>query len=102
MEGTDQNVLSTIKAFNTFNGEWLLRIIGSKGHYDREKLSIISAIKFSVSYLDHPNIPWVPISLEEVLRVAGAVSLNKSDGVFTAKNLGVKGSHSDDLLINWS
>ena len=42
---------------------------------------------------------WVPISLEEVLRVAGAVSLSKSDGVFTAKNLGVKGRHSDDLLL---
>ncbi|MFD0824426.1 DNA phosphorothioation-dependent restriction protein DptH [Neobacillus sp. M.A.Huq-85] len=99
VEGTDENVLSTIKAFNTFNGEWLLRIIGSKGHYDREKLSIISAIKYSVSYLDHPNILWVPISLEEILRVAGAVSLNKSEGIFTAKNLGVKGSHSDDLLL---
>ncbi|MRX73053.1 DNA phosphorothioation-dependent restriction protein DptH [Bacillus lacus] len=99
VEGTDENVLNTIKAFNTFNGEWLLRIIGSKGHYDREKLSIISAIKFSVSYFDHPNITWVPISLEEVLRVAGAVSLSKSDGIFTAKNLGVKGSHSDDLLL---
>lgn len=99
VEGTEENVLATIKAFNTFNGEWLLRIIGSKGHYDREKLSIISAIKYSVSYFDHPDILWVPISLEEVLRVAGAVSLNKSDGVFTAKNLGVKGSHSDDLLL---
>lgn len=99
IEGTDENVLNTIKAFNTFNGEWLLRIIGSKGHYDREKLSIISAIKYSVSYFDHPNILWVPISLEEILRVAGAVSLNKGDGVFTAKNLGVKGSHSDDLLL---
>lgn len=97
--GTDENVLNTIKAFNTFNGEWLLRIIGSKGHFDREKLSIISAIKYAVSYFDHPDILWVPISLEEVLRVAGAVSLNKSDGVFTAKNLGVKGSHSDDLLL---
>ncbi|MDX5476213.1 MAG: DNA phosphorothioation-dependent restriction protein DptH [Bacillaceae bacterium] len=99
VSGTDENVQNTIKAFNTFNGEWLLRIIGSKGHYDREKLSIISAIKYSLSYLDHPNILWVPISLEEVLRVAGAVSLSKSEGVFTAKNLGVKGSHSDDLLL---
>ena len=51
VEGTNRNVLNTIKAFNTFNGEWLLRIIGSKGHFDREKLSIISAIKYSVSYL---------------------------------------------------
>lgn len=99
VEGSDQNVLETIRAFNTFNGEWLLRIIGSKGQFDREKLSIISAIKFSVSYFDHPDITWIPVSLEEILRVAGAVSLNKSEGVFTAKNLGVKGSHSDDLLL---
>ncbi|ALC90598.1 restriction endonuclease [Bacillus sp. FJAT-18017] len=99
VEGTDQNVLETIRAFNTFNGEWLLRIIGSKGQFDREKLSIISAIKFSVSYFDHPDIKWIPVSLEEILRVAGAVSLNRSEGVFTAKNLGVKGSHSDDLLL---
>jgi DNA phosphorothioation-dependent restriction protein DptH len=99
INGSDENVFNTIKAFNTFNGEWLLRIIGSKGHYDREKLSIISAIKYSVSYFDHPNILWIPVSLEEILRVAGAVSLNKSEGVFTAKNLGVKGSHSDDLLL---
>ncbi|WP_419883513.1 DNA phosphorothioation-dependent restriction protein DptH [Peribacillus sp. B-H-3] len=99
VEGTDEHVLNTIKAFNTFNGEWLLRIIGSKGHFDREKLSILSAIKYAVSYFDHKDITWIPISLEEILRVAGAVSLSKSDGIFTAKNLGVKGSHSDDLLL---
>ena len=99
VDGTDDNVLNTIKAFNTFNGEWLLRIIGSKGHYDREKLSIISAIKYAISYFDHSNILWVPISMEEILRVAGAVSLNKRDGIFTAKNLGVTGRHSDDLLL---
>lgn len=99
VEGTKENVLNAIKAFNTFNGEWLLRIIGSKGHYAREKLSIISAIKYAVSYFDHPNIVWVPISMEEILRVAGAVNLNKRDGVFTAKNLGMSGQHSDDLLL---
>lgn len=88
-----------IKSFNSFNGEWLLRVIGSKGHYDREKLSILSAIKYSLSYFDHPNILWVPISMEEVLRIAGVVGLNKSDGVFTAKNLGIHGSQSDDLLL---
>ena len=99
VEGTDENVDNTIKAFNTFNGEWLLRIIGSKGHYDREKLSIISAIKYSLSYFDHSNILWVPISLEEILRVAGVVNLTKTDGIFTAKNLGITGSHSDDLLL---
>lgn len=99
VEVTQQGILNTVKAFNTFNGEWLLRIIGSKGHFAREKLSIISAIKLSLAYFDHPNILWVPISLEEILRVAGAVSLNKSEGIFTAKNLGVTGAHSDDLLL---
>lgn len=99
ISGTIENVRNAVKAFNVFNGEWLLRIIGSKGHNTKEKLSIISAIKFAVSYLDHPDILWIPISLEEILRVAGAVNLNKSDGVFTAKNLGVKGVHSDDLLL---
>lgn len=96
---TQQGILNTVKAFNTFNGEWLLRIIGNKGHFTREKLSIISAIKLSLAYFDHPSILWVPISLEEILRVAGAVSLNKSEGLFTAKNLGVTGAHSDDLLL---
>ncbi|KQL33524.1 DNA phosphorothioation-dependent restriction protein DptH [Bacillus sp. FJAT-25509] len=99
VEGTDQNVFNAVNAFNTFNGEWLLRIIGSKGQYSREKLSIISAIKYSLSYFSHPDILWVPISLEEILRVAGAVGLSKSDGVFTAKNLGFSGAHSDDLLL---
>lgn len=94
-----EKAIDIIKAFNTFNGEWLLRIIGSKGHYSREKFSIISAIKFALAYFDHPSIRWVPISLEEILRVAGSSNLSKSDGIFTAKNLGVKGAHSDDLLL---
>ncbi|MFC0015087.1 MULTISPECIES: DNA phosphorothioation-dependent restriction protein DptH [Allobacillus] len=96
----DENKVNhVIRAFNAFNGEWLLRIVGSKGHYDKEKLSIISAIKYAMAFFNHTNILWVPVSLEEVLRVAGAVGLNKGNGVFTAKNLGVKGSHSDDLLL---
>ncbi|USK35048.1 DNA phosphorothioation-dependent restriction protein DptH [Bacillus sp. F19] len=95
----NENIDDAIRAFNTINGEWLLRVIGSKGHFSREKVSIISAIKYSLSYFYHPNIVWVPISLEEILRVSGAVKLSKSEGVFTAKNLGVKGSHSDDLLL---
>lgn len=99
VESTESEVDSTVKAFNTFNGEWLLRIIGSKGHYDREKLSIISAIKYTLAYYDHDDILWVPISLEEILRVAGAVGLSQIDGVFSAKNLGLSGAHSDDLLL---
>ncbi len=99
IEGTNENIKNTIQAFNTFNGEWLLRIIGSKGYTDREKLTIISAIKYVLAFLNHPNIKWIPISLEEILRVAGVYNLAKKDGIFSAKNLGVSGPHSDDLLL---
>lgn len=99
IESNYKDIRNTIQAFNTFNGEWLLRIIGSKNYLDREKLSIVSAIKYTLAYLDHPNIKWIPISLEEVLRVAGVYNLSKSGGIFTAKNLGVTGVHSDDLLL---
>ncbi|WP_236823039.1 DNA phosphorothioation-dependent restriction protein DptH [Bhargavaea massiliensis] len=99
IKGTEQKVRDAVKAFNTFNGEWLLRIIGSKGHYDREKLSIISGIKYTLAYYNHENILWVPISLEEILRIAGAVGLSQTDGVFSARNLGLSGAHSDDLLL---
>lgn len=99
IEGTENNIKNTIQAFNTFNGEWLLRIIGTKGYADREKLSIISAIKYTLAYLDHPNIKWIPISLEEILRVAGVFNLSKAGGIFSAKNLGIQGPTSDDLLL---
>jgi len=99
IDGSNKNIERAIKSFNIFNGEWLLNIIGNKDYRDIEKLSVISAIKYAVSYLDHENILWIPISLEEILRVAGAFGLSKSGGVFTAKNLGVKGRHSDDLLL---
>lgn len=96
---TDEQINSAIRTFNTINGEWLLKIVGSKGQFSREKLSIISAIKYSLSFLDTKDIIWVPISLEEILRVAGVVNLTKSGGIFSAKNLGVTGSTSDDLLL---
>ncbi|KGX89831.1 DNA phosphorothioation-dependent restriction protein DptH [Pontibacillus halophilus JSM 076056 = DSM 19796] len=93
------DIHAAIRAFNTINGEWLLRIIGSKGHFSREKLSIVSAIKYTLSFYQHKDITWVPISLEEILRVAGAVKLTKSEGVFSASNLGVRGATSDDILL---
>lgn len=99
VETNEENIKQAIQAFNTFNGEWLLRIVGNRENYSKEKLSIVSGIKYMLAYFDHQDILWVPISLEEILRVAGAASLNKSDGIFTAKNLNAHGVHSDDLLL---
>lgn len=95
----EEQINSAIRSFNAINGEWLLRIMGRKDQFPKEKLSTISAIKYSLGFLDTEDIIWVPISLEEILRVAGVVNLTKSEGLFSAKNLGVRGPTSDDLLL---
>lgn len=46
------------------------------------------------------NIIWIPISLEEILRVSGSVGLAQKGSIFSAKNLGFEqGATSDDLLL---
>ena len=92
--------LKLINMFNAINGDWLLRLISSKrGHFSREKISILSAVNTMLAILKHPDIVWVPLSLEEILRVSGSVGLKKSEGLFSAKNLGSLGPHCDDLLM---
>ncbi|MGQ3380773.1 DNA phosphorothioation-dependent restriction protein DptH [Priestia endophytica] len=95
----DIDTSKLINIFNSINGDWLLRLIGNNTQFPREKISILSAVKFSLAYFYHPDIIWVPLSLEEILRVSGAVGLKQSEGLFSAKNLGVSGSRSDDLLL---
>ncbi|WP_165763737.1 DNA phosphorothioation-dependent restriction protein DptH [Halalkalibacter urbisdiaboli] len=88
-----------INLFNSINGDWLLRLISNNSQFPREKLSLLSAVKFSLAYFAHPDIHWVPLSLEEIFRVSGAVGLKQKEGLFSASNLGVSGSQSDDLLL---
>lgn len=99
------DVHKIINLFNAVNGDWLLRLVSSKkggkdSTFSREKISIVAAIKFMLAFLKHKDIIWVPVSLEEMLRVSGGVGLSKDDGVLSAKNLGFeKGPTSDDLLF---
>ena len=90
-----------INMFNAINGDWLLRLVSSKSYFDKEKISILSAIKLSMAYFNHKDIIWVPISLEEILRVSGGAGLKKSEGIFSAKNLGFEnsGATSDDIML---
>lgn len=97
MNISQKNVDNTIKLFNSINGEWLLRVISNNSTYEREKISIISAVKYSLAILDHPEIIWIPISLEEILRIAGTVKLPKREGIFSKSR--TQGKHSDDLLL---
>ena len=86
--------------FNAINGDWLLRLLSSKSHFPKEKISILSAIKLGLAKFKNENITWVPISLEEVLRVSGGAGLKQSEGFLSAKNLGFdNGVTSDDILF---
>ena len=107
VEANLDDVHKIINLFNAINGDWLLRLVSSKKEkgnkestFSREKISIVAAIKFMLAFLKHKDIVWVPISLEEMLRVSGGAGLSKDEGVLSAKNLGFeKGPTSDDLLF---
>ena len=93
-------VRKLIDMFNAVNGDWLLKLISSKSNFPKEKISIQSAIKLALAFLKKDNIIWIPISIEEVLRVSGSIGLAKNDGLFSAQNLGYKNEvTSDDLLM---
>ena len=103
-----EDVAKIINLFNAINGDWLLRLVSSKkligankeSTFSREKISIVAAIKFMLAFLRHPDIVWIPISLEEMLRVSGGAGLSSADGILSYKNLGFeKGPTSDDLLF---
>lgn len=102
-----QGIYDIINLFNAVNGDWLLNLLTMKNttsnkasNYSREKMSLLSAIKYCKAKFRHKNITWVPISLEEMLRVSGALGLSKKDGLLSAKNLQFdKGSTSDDILM---
>lgn len=95
----EERIEDVIKAFNTFNGEWLLRAVQGKSHDKREKMSIVSAIKRSLLFFETENVLWVPISMEEIVRVTGNIKLSKKEGIFSGKTIGKKGNCSDDLLM---
>lgn len=103
-----EDVNKLINIFNAVNGDWLLRLITAKkavgvnagSMFTKEKISIAASIKFMLSYLKHENILWIPLSLEEILRVSKGVGLSQKDGLLSAKNLGFEdGATSDDLLF---
>lgn len=99
VEVREESIEHIIKSFNTFNGEWLLRAVQNRAHDKREKMSIVAAIKHSLKIFDKAAIQWVPVSMEEIVRVAGNIRLNKKDGLFSGKTIGRKGNCSDDLML---
>lgn len=102
-----ENINEIISLFNAVNGGWMLRLITAKklsgaadSYFSREKMSILSAVKVCMAYYSHPDIVWIPVSLEEMLRVSGGAGLSQKEGLLSAKNLGFEQRPtSDDVLL---
>ncbi|MNB78871.1 AAA-like domain protein [compost metagenome] len=95
----DEVLPPIINFFNAINGNWLLRLLAQKNQFPKEKISILSAVKLALAAFSHRDIIWIPISMEEILRISGGTGLRQSEGLFSARNLGKFGSYSDDLLL---
>lgn len=85
--------------FNCLNGSWMLDIVKKSEDQIREKMSIVAASIAMLRFMKrNKNVHWIPVSLEEILRVTGSIGLPQ-DYIFTKKSLGAKGAMSDDLLM---
>ena len=94
----DNNDLnSLIKIFNCINGEWLLNIVsGNRKKYIDEKFSLISTIKYSLVLFNHKDIFWIPLSIDEILRIAENMKLNLGSILSLEIN---RRDFKDDLLL---
>lgn len=89
-----------IEEFNAFNGEWLLKMITDRDTERKAKRGIIGAYKYVNALLAHSDITWVPISVAEMIRVAGNIGLKISESDFSRTIHGHKqGPISDDVLF---
>lgn len=89
-----------IREFNAFNGEWLLKLITDPLKEKIAKEGIIGAYKVVSTLLAQSDITWVPLSVAEMIRVAGNIGLAMSDSDFSRYNRGIrKGAISDDILF---
>lgn len=89
-----------IEEFNAFNGEWLLNMVTAGENERKEKRGIIGAYKYVNCLLADSPITWVPLSIAEIIRVAGNLGLKMSDSDFSRNAQGIKkGAISDDILF---
>lgn len=91
--------------FNTYSGEWLMHFINQKQL--EEKVSLVAAIDFCREYFNrnYSDYVWVPIALDEILRVTGSIGGSLTNVLFSKKVLVNRGiidnqnATSDDLMM---
>lgn len=91
--------------FNAYSGEWLMHFINQKQL--EEKVSLVAAINFCRTYFEkmYQDYIWVPVALDEILRVTGSIGGTLTNVLFSKKALIARGiidnqnATSDDLLM---
>lgn len=67
-----------VNYFNCLNGSWMLSIVNKSEEQIREKMSIVAACIAMLRFMRrNQNVLWIPVSLDEILRVTGSIGLPK-------------------------
>lgn len=105
MYSQEMDIKRVICNFNAYSGEWLMHFINQKQL--EEKVSLVAAINFCRLYFseNYPEYIWIPIALDEILRVTGSIGGTLTNVLFSKKVLENRGiienqnATSDDLLM---
>lgn len=88
-----------ISYFNCLNGKWLLQMIKLPILKARERMSDVATCFVMQHFLKRVDgVIWIPIALDEIVKVTGSIGM-PLDGLFSKKDLGIKGALSDDILM---
>lgn len=101
----NMDIKRVICDFNAYSGEWLMHFINQKQL--EEKVSLVAAINFCRTYFEktYTDYTWVPIALDEILRVTGSIGGTLTNVLFSKKvliNRGIidnQNATSDDLMM---
>lgn len=101
----EMDIKRVICDFNAYSGEWLMHFINQKQL--KEKISLVAAINFCKNYFEkvYEEYIWVPIALDEILRVTGSIGGTLTNVLFSKKVLVNRGiidnqnATSDDLMM---
>lgn len=101
----EMDVKRVICDFNAYSGEWLMHFINQKQL--EEKVSLVAAIDFCRACFErtYSEYIWVPIALDEILRVTGSIGGTLTNVLFSKKVLVNRGiidnqnATSDDILM---
>ncbi len=103
----DMDIKGVIKNYNAYSGEWLMSFVKNNLIMIDEKISLVSAIRFCRVYFAclMPEYIWIPLALDEILRVTGSIGGTLTNCLFSKKALIEReiiekfSMNSDDILM---